>query len=96
MKKAKKKAKKVVKKKKAVKKEKPAGLMMTFYELIQKHQPISAESIFARLKKQFPDHNPESMKRCIPRYPKCLADSKGIKDIGTDEQGRYIIIKKAG
>jgi len=89
------KAKKTAKKAVAAsdKKKKP-GLMLSMYELIQKYQPISAENIFARLKKQFPEHNSESMERCIPRYPKCLADSHGITDIGQDDKERYIIVKK--
>jgi len=75
------------------KKKKP-GLMLSMYEFIQAHQPISANKILAMLKQRFPDKNPESMERCIPRYPKCLADSHGITDIGQDDKERYIIVKK--
>jgi len=74
-------------------KKKP-GLMLSMYEFIQTHQPISARKILSLLKKRFPDKNPESMERCIPRYPKCLADSHGITDIGQDDKERYIIVKK--
>jgi len=84
----KKKAKKAV----ATKEKKP-GLMMSMYEFIQIHQPISAKKILSLLKKRFPDKNSESMERCIPRYPKCLADSRGITDIGQDNKGYYIIVK---
>ena len=96
---AKKKAKKSEAKeqaKKAVKaaREKKPGLMMSMYEFIQTQQPISARKILSLLKKRFPNKNPESMERCIPRYPKCLADSHGITDIGQDDKERYIIVKK--
>ena len=96
---AKKKAKKSEAKKQAKKavkaaREKKPGLMMSMYEFIQTQQPISARKILSLLKKRFPNKNPESMERCIPRYPKCLADSHGITDIGQDDKERYIIVKK--
>jgi len=89
------KAKKTAKKAVAAsdKKKKP-GLMLSMYEFIQAYQPISANKILSLLEKRFPEHNSESMERCIPRYPKCLADSHGITDIGQDDKERYIIVKK--
>ena len=78
--------------KKPAKENKP-GLMMSMYEFIKKDGPISAKAILAKLKQRFPNHNPESMERCIPRYPKCLAESKGIKDIKINNKGKYYIKK---
>lgn len=75
------------------KQAKKPGLMMSMYEFIQKEGPISARKILSLLKKRFPEHNLESMERCIPRYPKCLADSRGIKDIVIDDKGQYCIRK---
>ncbi len=75
-------------------KEKKPGLMMSMYEFIQTNQPISAKKILAMLKQRFPNKNPESIERCIPRYPKCLADSHGITDIGQDDRESYIIKRK--
>jgi len=91
---AKKNATKKQAKKAVVAKEKKPGLMLSMYEFIQAHQPISARKILSMLKQRFPNKNPESMERCIPRYPKCLADSHGITDIGQDDKECYIITKK--
>lgn len=88
---AKKQEKRIAEKKESAK----PGLMMSMYEFIQMHQPISTKKILSLLKKRFPDKNPESMERCIPRYPKCLAESKGINDISQDDKERYIIVKKS-
>lgn len=68
------------------------GLMMSMYEFIQTHQPISAKKILSLLKKRFPERDPGSIERCIPRYPKCLAE-KGITDISQDDKDCYIIVK---
>lgn len=79
--------------KKVEKKDKKPGLMMSMYEFIQIHQPVSAKKILSLLKKRFPERDPGSIERCIPRYPKCLADSKGITDIALDAKDRYYIKK---
>ncbi len=91
-------AKKAAVKKQAKKavaaKEKKPGVIMSVLEFIKSRQPISEKQILVRLKQRFPDKNPESMERSIPRIPGYLASNKGIDVIGKNDKGQYIIKEK--
>lgn len=90
--------KKAVAKKQAKKavasKEKKSGVIMSVLEFVKEGKPISEKQILARLKQRFPDKNPESMERTVPRIPGYLASTKDIDVIGRNDKGLFIIKKK--
>ena len=73
--------------------EKTPGVIMSVLEFIQKDGPISGKNILAKLVKRFPDRDPESMERTVPRVPNHLATEKGIKTIRKNDKGKYYIKK---
>ena len=78
----------------AKQKDKKPGIIMSVLEFVENDSPISEKKILSLLKKRFPDKNPESMERTISRVPNYLSREKGIKKLGINDKGQFVINKK--
>ena len=83
----------MVKKTTTEKKDKKPGVIMSMLEFVTNHGPISVEKIHSLLKKRFPDKDPDSMLRSIPKIPRYLATNKNMDVIGKNDKGQYYIKK---
>lgn len=85
------KSKKTAKKVEAKKEDKKPGVIMSVLEFVKTHGPVSEKKILSLLKKRFPDRDPGSMGRSIPKIPGHLRSTKNMDVIGKNDKGQYHI-----